>query len=326
MMQRRAALISLAGVWPLWGRATSAFPQRSINLLVPFAAGGTTDLLGRTVAAALSATLGVPVVVENRPGGGTTVAAQRLARAPADGHTLLLASTSTMVIHPLLNPNPGFDVNQDFAGISMLALAPMVLVSRARSQFRSTMDLVKAARAKPGQLNFASPGYGTSLHLAAELFAANAGLQLVHVPYRGSQQALQALLADEVQFYFDLIPSAKPLIDAGQLNALAVTHSQRALALPNVPTLDEQGWRDFDASARFALVAPASTPPSTVEVLNQAVSKALADAPLKTRFANQGLELAASSSQAVLAQFAKDRAEWAPLVRDRHIRLDGSAP
>lgn len=326
MIPRRTALMGIASAWPCLSRAAPTFPQRAITLLVPFAPGGSTDLLGRAIASALSASLGMPVVVENRPGGGTTVAAKRLVRAAPDGHTLLLASTSTMVIHPLLNPSPGFDVDHDFAGISMLALAPMVLVSRARSQFNSAMDLVKVAQLKPGQLNFASPGYGTSLHLAAELFAATAGLQLVHVPYRGSQQALQALLADEVQFYFDLIPSAKPLIDAGQLNALAVTHRQRASALPNVPTLFEQGWRDFDASARFALVAPAGTPVSTVELVNQAVAKALADASLKTRFANQGMELVASPPQAVLAQFAKDRTEWAPLVRDRQIRIDGPTP
>lgn len=322
MIRRRAALLVLGSSWPLLPLAAQTFPQRTITLVVPFAPGGATDLLGRAIAAELSSSLQISVVVENRPGGGTSVAAQRLIRAPADGHHLLLASTSTMVVHPLLNPNPGFDVHRDFAGISMLAMAPMVLVTNARSQFHSAMDLVLASRSKPGQLNFASPGNGTSLHLAAELFSATAGIQAVHVPYRGSQQALQALLADEVQFYFDLIPSSKPLIESGQLSALGVTHRQRASALPNVPTLAEQGWQNFDASARFSLVAPSGTPASVIDLLNLALSKVLVDRALIARFSKMGLELGASSAQAVLAQFAKDRAEWGPLIRDRQIRLD----
>lgn len=321
-MMRRSFLASIASMLPICSHSQIVFPKHNLTIIVPFAPGGTTDLLGRAIASALSASLGKPVLIENRPGGGTTIAAQHLTRSPADGHTLLLASTSTLVIHPLLNQNPGFDVEHDLTGVTMLAFAPMVLLVNARSKYKSASDLVQAARLNPGKLNFASPGYGTSLHLAAELFTASNKINCVHVPYRGSQQALLALLADEVQFYFDLIPTAKSLIESDQLIALGVTHRHRVRVLPNVPTLAEQGWQDFDASARFSLVAPANTPESTIFTLNQAVSRILADTTLKSRFSSMGLEISSSSPKDVLKQFALDRAEWAPLIRDRHIRLE----
>lgn len=314
-----AAATAIAG--PLPGFA-QAFPTRHLTLVVPFAPGGSTDLLGRAVAERLGRDLGQAVVVENKPGAGTGLAAEQVARAAPDGHTLLVATTSTLVLNPLLMQNLRYDAERDFAGVSMLAVAPMVMVVSAASPLRSVKDFVESAKSQPGRLNYGSAGTGSSLHMAGELFKAMAGIDIVHVPYKGSQPALSALLGGEIQVFFDLIPTSKPLIAANRLRALAVTSRARAEALPDVPTLEEAGFAGYDASPRFALVAPRATPSAVVDRLNAAVARALGDPELRQRFGALAMELTASAPAEVNGFFARERERWGALIRARGIRLD----
>jgi len=315
-------IAALCALVPGQAAQAQAFPSRNLVLVVPFAPGGSTDLLGRAVAERLAKGLGKPVVVENKPGAGTAVAAEQVARAAPDGHTLLLATTSTLVLNPVLMANLRYDAERDFAGVSMLASAPMVMVVNASSPAASVQEFVALARREPGKLNFGSAGTGSSLHMAGELFKAMANVDIVHVPYKGSQPALAALLAGEVQTFFDLIPTSKPLVAAGRLRALAVTSARRAQAMPEVPTLAELGYPEYEASPRFALVVPGATPRAIVERLHAEAAGALADAELRQRFSALAMELGASAPDAVAAYFQAERARWGALVKAKGIRLD----
>ncbi len=316
-------LLAVFAVALVSGPAQSqAFPSRPMTLVVPFAPGGSTDLLGRAVAERLGKDLGQPVIVENKPGAGTALAAEHVARAAPDGHTMLLATTSTLVLNPLLMTNLRYDAERDFASVSMLAAAPMVMVVNADSPAKSVKDFVELAKAQPGKLNFGSAGTGSSLHMAGELFKAMANIDVVHVPYKGSQAALAALLAGDIQVFFDLIPTSKPLVEAGRLRALAVTSQQRAHAMPDVPTLEEAGFAGYEASPRFALVVPRATPPAVIDRLHTEVSRALGDPALKQQFGAMAMELTASKPQEVSAFFAAERSRWGELIKAKGIRLE----
>lgn len=323
-LRRRAlAGMALCGIWPGLARATEAsFPRRPLTLVVPFAPGGSTDALGRAVAERLGVALGQTVLVDNRPGAGTALAAEFVARAVPDGHTLLLASTSTMVINPLLNPRLRYDAEHSFSGVSMLAEAPMVMLVPGHAPARTLREWVDATRATPGRLNFGSAGHGSSLHLVAELFAAQTGLQLVHVPFSGSQAALNALVGGDIHLYFDLLPSARPMLDAGRVRALAVTHAHRLAALPQVPTMAEAGVAGCEASAQFALVAPSATPASVIERLHAETVRVLSEPALLARFASLAMPLSASKPAEVHSRFSRERQRWAQLIHSRGIRVD----
>lgn len=298
------------------------FPSHAVTLVVPFAAGGSTDILGRSLADSLGRALGKPVLVENIAGAGTAVAAAKVAKAQPDGYTLLLASTSTLVFNPLLNPGIQYDPERDFAGVSLIASAPVVMVVNAASPAKNLEDFIKLARSSPGKLNFGSAGHGSSLHLAAELFLSMMGVDMVHIPYKGSPQALSALMSNEVQLYFDLIPTSKPLLDGGQLRALAVASEQRITVLPDIPTFKERGFGEFDVSPQFALVAPTGTPSAIVARVNVEVHRALGSSELRRRLESLGMELSPSSPDAVHGYFLNERKRWELLVKKRGIQLD----
>lgn len=304
------------------GASAQGFPSHALTLVVPFAAGGSTDILGRSLADSLSKLLGKPVIVENVPGAGTAVAAAKVAKAPPDGYTLLLASTSTLVFNPILNTGIQYDPQRDFAGVSMIASAPVVMVVNAASPAKRLEDFVQLARNAPSKLNFGSAGQGSSLHLAAELLMSMVNVDMVHIPYKGSPQALSALMNDEVQLYFDLIPTTKPLVDSGRLRALAVSSDQRLKVLPDVPTFKERGFGEFDVSPQFALVVPQGTPPAVIARLNTEVQKVLGSADLRQRFESLGLELSPSHPDAVLSFFLGERKKWELLVKKKGIQLD----
>ena len=298
------------------------FPSRTVTLVVPFAAGGSTDLLGRSLAEGLSREWKQAVIVENKPGAGTSLAGEYVARAKPDGHTLLLASTTTMVLNPLMSNKLRYSPAEDLAPVSMLAEAPMVMLVNSRSGTHQLNEWISMAKKKPHQLNFGSAGVGSSIHLAGELFKSMAKIDMVHIPYKGSQPALTALMADEIQIYFDLLPSARPFIDSGQLKALAVTSSHALPSLPQVKSFEELGFKDFVVSPYFYLMVPSHTPAALVEKINADVTKVLSNPNLQIKFSEQSMFLKASSPEAVKAHIAKSKSIWQPLIQARSITLD----
>jgi tripartite-type tricarboxylate transporter receptor subunit TctC len=298
------------------------FPSRTVTLVVPFAAGGSTDLLGRSVAEGLSREWKQAVIVENKPGAGTSLAGEYVARTKPDGHTLLLASTTTMVLNPLMSNRPRYSPAEDLAPVSMLAEAPMVMLVNSRSGANQLNEWISMAKKKPHQLNFGSAGVGSSIHMAGELFKSMAKIDMVHIPYKGSQPALTALMADEIQIYFDLLPSARPFIESGQLKALAVTSSHSLPNLPQVKTFDELGFKDFVVSPYFYLMVPSHTPSALIEKINADVTKVLSTPSMQIKFSEQSMFLKASSPEAVKAHIAKSKSIWHPLIQARSITLD----
>ena len=256
--------------------AQTPYPTKPIRIVVPFPAGGTTDILARAVAQRLTETLGQPVVVDNRPGAGGNIGAELVAKAAPDGYTLLMGTVGTHAINASLYAKMPYDHVRDFAPVILVAGVPNVLVINPALPVNSVQELIAYGKANPGKLNFASSGNGTSIHLSAELFKTMTGVQMAHVPYKGSAPALVDLMGGQVQLMFDNLPSALPQIKAGKLKALAVTSAQRSSALPDVPTVIESGLPGFEASSWFGLLAPAGTPKDIIAKLNGEVAKWLA--------------------------------------------------
>ena len=243
----RSLLFVLLACLPL-GAFGQAYPTHSVRLVVPFPAGGTTDILARDVAMRLTETLGQSVVVDNRPGAGGNIGSDLVAKSPADGYTLLMGTVGTHAINPSLYSKMPYDHVKDFAPVVLVAGVPNVLVVNPALPVKSVSDLIKLAKDKPGQINFASSGSGTSIHLSGELFKTMAGVEMTHIPYKGSAPALSDLVGGQVQIMFDNLPSALPQIKAGRLRAIAVTSLKRAPVLPDIPTINESGLPGFEAS------------------------------------------------------------------------------
>src|SRR5438552_13835540 len=256
---QRAALAALRTVC-VSGASAQTYPTRPIRLVVPFPAGGTTDILAREVGQRLSMTLGQPVVIDNRPGAAGNIGADLVAKSAPDGYTLLMGTVGTHAINASLYAKMPYDHVKDFAPIILVAGVPNVLVVNPSLPVNSVQELIAYAKANPGKLNFASSGPGTSIHLSGELFKVMAGVQMTHVPYKGSAPALQDLLGGQVQLMFDNLPPSLPHIKAGKLRALAVTSVARSPALPDVPTIAESGLPGFEASSWFGILVPAGTP------------------------------------------------------------------
>lgn len=309
--------------------AQSTWPTKPVRIVVPFAAGGTTDLLGRAMAVELQKAFGQAFVVDNRAGAGGNVGADMVAKAPADGYTLLMGTVGTHGINRALYEKMPFDPIKDFAPISLVAAVPNVMVvnpDKARElKINTVQDFIKVAKASPGKLNMASSGNGTSIHLAGELFKSMTGTYLIHFPYRGSGPALLDLVGGNMDVMFDNLPSAMPQIKAGKLKALAVTSAQRSPALPDVPTLAEAGGpslKGFDASSWFGLLAPAGTPPEVINRIQQEVAKSLATPAVKEKLLAQG----AIPSGITPAEFAKlidsEHKKWAQVVKTSGAKVD----
>lgn len=298
------------------------FPARRISLVVPFAPGGSTDLLGRLLAEGMSRQLGVPVVVDNRPGAGTAVAAEFVARSAPDGYTLLLGSSSTFVFNPLINPRLRYDPDLDFTGVTLLASAPMVLLIPAANRSESFSAWLQRLRAHPGQFNFGSPGRGSSLHLAFEEFMAAAGLRMTHIPYRGSQPALNALASGEIDAYVDLVPTAKAAVDGGLVRALGLFGSKRSAAMPAVPTIAELGGPKLEVSPLFALVAPSATPKAIVQKLYLVAHQVLDGSDVGDRLRLLSFEIERSQPEQVIPRFKADRLRWEQVIRERAIAVE----
>ena len=305
-----AAPLSMAQAWP----------ARPIRLVVPFPPGGLIDNMARLVGSRLAQELGQPVVIDNKPGAGGNVGAAEAARAPADGYTLLMASPA-LTISPAVYKNLPYQPSQ-LAPVALLGRVPNVLLVNPASGIGKVQDLVGRAKAKPGQLNYASNGNGTSLHLSAELFKRRSETFITHVPYRGAAAAITALLSGEVDMMFDNLPSAIGQIQAGKLRALAVTTAQRSTALPDVPTLAEAGMDGFNVSAWFGVAAPAGLPAPVATRLADALQKVVQQPEVAAAMQRQGADPAFMDAASAAAALNADAAQWKQVAAFAKIQLD----
>ncbi len=313
------ALIIAAASMPAHAQS---YPDKPVKLVVPYPPGGSADILGRSIGQKLSKQLGQPVVVENRPGAGTAVGTEFVARSPPDGYTLLLGTVSSHAMNPALSAKLGYDPIKDFAPIAPVATIPFVLVLHPAVPAEGVREFVDYAKSHPGKINYSSAGNGTSNPLAGELFNLMAGIHMTHVPYKGSAPALQDLIAGHVQAMFDLVPTSLPRVQAGNVKAIAVTSAARVPGLPNVPTLKEAGFPDYEVTAWFGIFAPAGTPPAIVTRLNEETTKALASAELKDKLGPLGMETMQGSPQSFSRLVAGDLEKWRGVVKSAKIQAE----
>jgi tripartite-type tricarboxylate transporter receptor subunit TctC len=297
------------------------YPTRPVRLVVPFPAGGTTDIIARATAQKLSEAWGQQVIVDNRPGAAGNIGSELVAKAAPDGYTLLMGTVGTHAINPSLYAKMPYDHVKDFAPVILVAGVPNVLVVNPEVPVKSVPELIAYLKANPGKLNFASSGSGTSIHLSGELFKAMTGVQMTHVPYKGSAPALTDLVGGQVQLMFDNLPSSLAFIKAGKLRALAVTSTTRAPALPDVPTVAES-IPGFEASSWFGILAPAGTPPDIIAKINGEVAKWLATPEAKEKLTAQGANVAGSSPQDFAKHIQAETAKWAKVVKDSGAKVD----
>jgi tripartite-type tricarboxylate transporter receptor subunit TctC len=296
------------------------YPSRAVRIIVPLAAGGNVDIVARTVAEQLGKTLGQPVLVENRPGASSLVGTQFVAKAASDGYTLL-AIANTFATVPLIVPNPGYDPLRDFAGVTLTCLVPQVLVVNPALSAHSVRELIALAKSEPGKISYASSGNGSTGHMAAELFNRQAGVRMLHVPYKGNSQALIDVIGGQVAMMFDQVSTSAPQIKAGKVRALAVTSLARSPLLPDVPTVDESGVAGYEDITFNGLVAPAGTPHDILLRLNRAVAGAVSEPGLYKRFIERGIELKASGSPEEFSAYIKAESEKkGRLARDAGIK------
>ncbi|UPY35639.1 tripartite tricarboxylate transporter substrate-binding protein [Sediminicoccus sp. KRV36] len=332
MTTRRAALLSglalgtpaLSAFVPAApARAQTAYPARTVTLVVPYAAGGATDILGRILAQGLQERLGGSFIVENRPGAATAIGARAVARArPADGHILLVGTNVSFTVNPSLLPDLGYDPVADFAHVSLLAETPYVLVVHAARGPASLAAFLERARARPGALSYGSFGNGSMAHLAAEIFAERAGVTMTHVPYRGSGQAVPDLLAGNIDLMFDTVASAKPHIQSGQLRALGVTATARLPALPEVPSFAEQGLAGVVVTGWFSASATAGTPAAVLATLASTTAEVFAAPAARQRLDALSLSAPEMGPAAMQRQIATETPLYAALIRRLNIRVE----
>jgi tripartite-type tricarboxylate transporter receptor subunit TctC len=303
--------------------AAHAFPDRPLKLIVPYPAGGPADLLARSMAEHMRVDLGQAVVIDNKPGANTIIGAQAVMNAPADGHTLLLSTAATLVLNPLLYRKLPYDPNVDLTPVALVASSGLVMLVNPSLKTSSVAEFNALAKARAGRLNYASIGLGSSMHLASELYKMQGGVDMAHIPYSGSAPALNALLAGNVDIFFDAAGSALPFVQSGRLNALAVTTPSRLPALPNVPTVSEAGIPGYEASVWFGLSAPARTPPELIDRLNRSVARALSSSAFRQQFEALGYIIATPTPASAFAtHVAKERERWTRVVKAKGITLD----
>jgi tripartite-type tricarboxylate transporter receptor subunit TctC len=314
-----AVLAGLAGLCA--GVYAQTYPSRAIRLIVPYVPGGGTDFVGRTVAQKLSEALGSTVFVENRPGGGTNIGSEFVAHAAADGYTLLLAgvpNTANMSLFKKMS----YDVVRDFAPVVMIDTAPNLLAVHPSVPAKSVKELIALAKTRRGALTYASAGIGSSNHLSGELFRVMAGIEIIHVPYKGGGAAVTDLLAGQVSMYFGTTPSTLPFVQSGKLRALGVTTAKRTIAAPQLPTIAEAGLPGYEQSAWHGILVPAGTPDAVIAKLNSEVGRLLRSPDVIERFATQGIDVIGGSPAEFAAFIRQDLAKYAKLVKTAGISID----
>jgi tripartite-type tricarboxylate transporter receptor subunit TctC len=296
------------------------YPERSIKILVGFAAGGGTDVAARIVAQKLTETIGQSVVVENRPGASGMIAAETVAKSSADGYTLMMGTQTTLAVAPALYRKFSIDATRDFVGVAKAGISPLVLVVHPSVPARSVMDLIALAKAGPGTINFGSGGLGTTPHMAGELFSIQAGIKMVHVAYRGEAPAINDLLGGQLHLIFANLSAVIGNVKAGSLRALAVTSAQRAATAPEIPTVAEAALPGFEAATWFALVAPAGTPREIVRRLNTEVTQLVTQPDVRQRFADLGMTIDAGTPDALDAYIKSEMLKWSKVIKEADIR------
>jgi tripartite-type tricarboxylate transporter receptor subunit TctC len=303
------------------GVAHAAYPDRIIKIVVPFAPGGGTDVVARTLAQEMSKELGVSVIIENKPGAGTIIGTQAVATAEPDGYTLLMG-TFANAVNPGLYAKLPYDQHRDLTAVALVARSFSVVVVNPKSPITSITDLIAAAKADPDKLSYGTYGTGTSAHLAGELFKHMANVNLTTVPYKGSAPAITDLIGGQIHVMFTTVASAAALVEAGQLRALAVTSAERSPAFPNLPTVAEAGVPGYDAEAWYGLFAPAKTPPDIIDRINKAAATAVKAESFKKLSVNEGLILVASPPSELDRYFREEEDRWSKVIQDAGIKAD----
>jgi len=321
-------IVQILGIWlAVWAGCTALvqaqdFPSKSVKLIVPFPPGGGTDILARPIAQKLSEKWGQTVIVENRGGAGGNIGTKAAADAPADGYTLILGTVGTHAVNQSLYVSAGFDSTIDFAAITMVANTTNILVVHPAVPAQTMAELLAYARANPNKLNYASPGNGSPSHLATEIFKSMAGVELVHVPYKGSGPALADMLGGQIQFWIANSPVVLQHIETGKLRALASTSAKRPMVAPNIPTIDEAGLTGYEADTWFGIFAPAKTPKAVLAQLNQDIVAVLNLPDVRQKFSAEGAEIVADSSVSFTQRLHADIAKWKKVIVDLKLRVE----
>jgi len=299
------------------------YPSRQVTVVVGYAAGGAVDAVARLISQKLGDALGKPVVVDNKAGASGNIGAQFVAKATPDGHTLLMAPVTTYAMNSLLYPaTAGYQLDKDFAGVSTVGYLPLVLVVNEALPARSVADLVKAAKAKPGGMDYGSSGNGSIEHVAGEMFKQQAGVSMVHIPYRGAAPAITDLMAGQLSLMFATVPTAVANLKTGKLRPLAVTTPERIGALRDVPTAREAGYPGFEVASVYAVLAPAATPRPVVQRLNQEIAKILQMPDVQARFQTLGIERASATPEETTQRLGQELAKWGKVIKDSGIKVD----
>ncbi|GLK92482.1 exported protein [Achromobacter xylosoxidans] len=318
----RALMFSACALAACAPATAQQYPNQPIRVIVPFTPGGGTDFLSRTVAAKLSDSVKWNVVAENRPGAGGTIGITTAARAKPDGYEIVMGQVDNLAVAPSLYAKLAYDPVKDFEPIGIVGEAPLVVVANKNGPYKSLKDLIAAAKKAPGTINYGSPGAGTITHLAAELLQLQAGIKLVHVPYKGSGPAMADLLGGQVPVIFTSIPSAAPRIKAGSAIPLAVTSLKRSPAMPDVPTVAESGYPDFDVRVWYGLLAPANTPKPIIQTLNTELNKILALKDVQDALAAQGATAMPTTPAQFSQTIAADYKKWRGVIQSANVKLE----
>jgi tripartite-type tricarboxylate transporter receptor subunit TctC len=322
MNPTRRTLLALAAAIINGGALAQAYPTKAIRVVVPFPPGGGTDIIAREVTQKVASATGWTFVIDNKPGAGGNLGVDAVAKSPADGYTLVLGQTSNLTINPTLYAKLPYNPQKDLQPIGLVASAPLVIVVPAQSSYKTLADLVAAAKAKPGEVNFASPGNGTVAHLTGEQFQRTAGIKFQHVPYKGANQALTDVISGQVQLYVSSVPSVLQQIRTGKLRPLAVTSAKRVDDIPQTPTVGESGYKGFDAITWFGFLAPAGTPKDIVARLNAEFNKALLQADLRKRLGDEGADPLGGTPEQFAELIRDDIVRWGKTAKESGVRLD----